>query len=117
MGRFSRAARQGDGVKGRCDALIHSPSHNCDHKLNGICNGDGNNVFGNGLPLQKVGDNVTFTTCQHGSTGTISEGSSTVFINGQKAARIKDKILCSNSKCLTDILIMQGSENIFIGDG
>ena len=116
MGRFSRAARQGDGVKGRCDALIHSISHNCDHKLNGICNGESNNVFINGLPAQKVGDNVTFTTCRHGSTGTISEGSETVFINGQNAARIKDLVTCSNGVCRQEILIMQGSDDVFIGD-
>ena len=113
MARFSRAARQGDSIRGRCSIPIHTKHHHCPHFLTGNCSG-GSNVYIEGKPAQKEGDNVTFSTCQHGGAGTIVEGSGSVQINGRAAARIKDTVNCGT--CSQKSYIVEGAASVFIGD-
>lgn len=114
MGRFSRAARQGDSCKGRCDIKRHDEHHHCSHRNTGRLAGSCN-VFVNGLPAQKVGDAVFFEACQHSGVGEITEGSSTVFICKKPAARIKDSCTCQNPMCGREQVITTGSNNVYFG--
>ena len=113
MGRFSRAARQGDGIKGRCSIPIYSETHSCSHRNGGSCQGTCN-VFVEGRCAQKQGDMVIFSLCQHSGVGTIDECSSTVLINGKGAARIKDSVKCSN--CAEEQVIIDGADTVYFGD-
>ena len=114
MARFARAARAGDGIRGRCSIPIHTKTHHCPHPNSGTCAGGSNNVFINGISAQRRGDKVNFAGCQHGGSGTSTEGSATVFINGRAAVRVKDRVNCSN--CSQIMMVIDGSSNVFIGD-
>ena len=114
MARFARAARAGDGIRGRCNIPIHTKHHHCPHRNSGRCNGESPNVFINGLSAQREGDGVTFAGCQHGGYGKSIDGSASVFVNGRAAVRIKDAVNCTN--CAQIMYVIEGSNNVFIGD-
>ena len=113
MSRFARAARAGDGIKGRCSIPIYSKTHRCGHRNSGYCVGGGN-VFINGKLAQREGDTVVFTGCQHGGVGSSSEGSNSVYINNRRAVRVKDEIRCST--CSRKSYVVDGSSDVFIGE-
>lgn len=114
MARFAKAARAGDGIRGRCNLPLHTKHHHCPHRNSGYCSGQSPNVFINGIAAQREGDKVIFTGCQHGGVGTSIDGSASVFINGRAAVRIKDIVSCSN--CAQRMTVIEGSGNVFIGD-
>ncbi|WP_181442029.1 PAAR domain-containing protein [Swingsia samuiensis] len=64
------------------------------------------NVFINGLPAARIGDNLI---C-HGPMDIIAAGSPTVLINGKPAARMGDQTAHGG-------VIIKGSSNVIIGDG
>ena len=71
------------------------------------------NVFVNGIPWSRQGDNNT-THLLPGSpcpahAAPIATGSSTVFVNGRGAGRVGDAI----SGCTS---VAEGSSNVFVGD-
>lgn len=69
-----------------------------------------NNVFINGKPAGRLGDNYVMHGCvNHPShQGIISSGSSSVFINGRPAGRVGDSVSCGGN-------VAEGSSNVFIG--
>lgn len=115
MARSAKAARQNDTCRGKCDIGLHTAGHNCFHRNEGILQGSCN-VFVEGLPAQKVGDEVMFTTCQHMGRGIVDEGSGTVYVNGAAAARVKDGVRCQNTMCNEQMAIMTGASTVFFGD-
>lgn len=68
------------------------------------------NVFVNGIPAGRVGDDYPPHGCDlhDPHSGVIASGSATVFINGIRAGRIGDPVSCGGS-------VAQGSPNVFIG--
>jgi len=71
------------------------------------------NVFINGLPAMRVGDEYEphgCAVCPEGSHARkLAQGSRTVFINGIPAGRVGDAIDCGG-------VAQTGSPNVFIGD-
>ncbi len=67
--------------------------------------GGSNNVFINGKPAMRVGDEHT----PYPHVPKLAEGSSSVFINGIPASRVGDAFYCGGKA-------QTGSSNVFIGD-
>lgn len=67
------------------------------------------NVFINGIPAHRKGDEWKEHCCGICHTSILSSGSSSVFINGKPAGRIGDEIECGS-------VVSSGSYNVFIGD-
>ena len=67
-------------------------------------------VFVNGLPVHRVGDNWAAHACPDTPphSGTMANGSATVFVNGQPIARIGDAVDCGSTAA-------QGSDNVLAG--
>lgn len=61
-------------------------------------------VFINGLPVNRVGDQWA-EHCNHG--GSTIQGSANVFVNGMPVGRVGDPIDCGDT-------IAQGSPNVFV---
>lgn len=87
-------------------------SHAC-HFPPSIATGGSPDVFVNGLPAMRVGDEYAphgCSVCPEGSHGRkLSQGSRSVFINGLPSGRIGDAIDCGGHA-------QTGSANVFIGD-
>ncbi len=66
------------------------------------------NVFINGLPSHRVGDEWDQHCSPNCHSGVSVEGSSTVYINNRQAMRVGDPISCGD-------FAMTGSDDVFIG--
>ena len=113
MARFARAARLGDNEKGRCSIPIYSESHHCPHRRNGVFTGGSPNVFIEGKPAIREGDDGV-CNCVHSGTFKASEGSGSVFINGRAAVRIKDETTCT--QCGEEGYVTTACQTVFVGD-
>lgn len=123
-----QVARVGDSVRGSCygdylytvcgKTTCWDVTRSEGGSASGYIRSGSHNVFCNGKPVARVGDNVNISKdYSHGRhldslniTATISSGSSTVFCNGKSIARVGDRSSGSNCSGLT---IRSGSSNVF----
>ena len=113
MSRFSRGAIVGSEERGWCDLGIHTEHHHCPHRRNGVFTGGSPNVFIEGKPAIREGDDG-ICNCVHSGTFKASEGSGTVFINGKAAVRIKDETTCT--QCGEEGYVTTACQTVFVGD-
>lgn len=107
MGKGS-AARVNDPVEAKAD--VHGAPC-CPHQVKGFITVGSTDVFINGQPAARVGDQGMHAACCGPNTFVIAVGSNTVFVNNQKAARTKDTTLhCGGSSGE----ITQGSDDVFV---
>ena len=100
--------RIGDSTTGICDLGLPD----CPHNRSGTNSSGSPDVFVNGIPVHRLGDNGS-TNCPHGGSFTSTSGSSTVFVNKKPITRIGDSTSCGS--CGKSGTHSNGSSNVFAG--
>jgi uncharacterized Zn-binding protein involved in type VI secretion len=100
--------RIGDATEGKCDLGLPC----CPHGRSGTNASGSPNVFANGRPIHRAGDEGP-TNCPHGGTFRSATGSSKVFANGRAVTRVGDRTVCES--CGVSGAHSEGSPNVFAG--